>query len=76
MSTITAADCASDYALFCEFYDTGATTTRDEFDAMSYGQKWLEIAECFADNSRGTDDESRANAELSAAQHAARSGIL
>ena len=74
MSTITAADCANYYALFCEFYDTGATTTRDEFEAMSFEQKWLEIAECFADNSRGTDDEARANAELDKARAAMRGG--
>lgn len=69
---ITAADCANDYSLFGEYYDTSATTTREEFDAQPFAQKWLEIAECFADNSRGTEDEARANAELIEARAAAQ----
>ena len=67
---ITAADCANDHSLYGEYYDTGATTTREEFDAQPFSQKWLEIANCFADNSRGTEDEARANAELAEAREA------
>ena len=67
---ITAAECAADYNLYGEYYDTGATTTRKEFDAQPFAKKWLEVAECFADNSRGTEDEARANAELAEAREA------
>ncbi len=70
MSTITAAECASNYSLFGEYYDTGATTTQEEFDATPYARRWLDVAECFAANAIGTDDESRAAAELEEARAA------
>lgn len=67
---ITAADCANDFGLYGEYYDTSATTTREEFDAQPFAQKWLEIAECFADNARYTEDGAAANAELAEARAA------